>query len=176
MSATNREEVQPGTEARKPRRCGPRTAAGKARSRLNALRTGIFAKTVITSEAFGDSCQSYHKLLGEIRESIGPRNRFEEILVENLAVQFLRLTRVYRADASVAPALFEKLRTSLEVDTGEAEIAGILGEKSLVANKLPAGELLLKYENHIWRQIDRILDRLQKHERHTQPEKSQEVM
>lgn len=145
----------------KPRRPGPRTPEGKRRSKLNAVQTGIFAKVVLTGEPFRESQEDFKGLLAGLRESIRPGDRFEEMMVENLAFQFLRLARVYRADAAVAPLLFTRVRERLEGEASDAEISGLLGDKSVSVDKLPAAELLVRYEASVWRQIERILDRLQ---------------
>lgn len=145
----------------KPRRSGPRTPEGKRRSKFNAVQTGIFAKVVLKGEPFRESEGDYRGILADLQESIHARDRFEEILLENLAFQFLRLGRVYRADAAVAPLLFTRVRERLEGEAPDAEISGLLGEKAVSVDRLPAAELLVRYEASIWRQIERILDRLE---------------
>jgi hypothetical protein len=148
------------TSERGSRRGGPRTPQGKARSKFNAVRTGIFAKVLLTGDPPGKSHSAYRELIAELQESIRPRDRFEEMLVETLALQFLRLTRVYEADAAVAPILFRNVREKLESDGFEARTGDTLREEPFGAGKLPAADLLMRYEAGIWRHIDRIMDRL----------------
>lgn len=141
-------------------RPGPRTPGGKERSRLNAVKTGIFAKVLATAKPFSEQRNFFDKLLRDLQDSIRPGDNFEEILVENLAVQFWRLGRVYQADAEVAPLLFRRIRETLEADKADAKIAGLLNEESGNPVKLPSAELLMRYESGIWRQIDRIIERI----------------
>ena len=139
------------------RRPGPQTPGGKERSKLNAVKTGIFAKVVLAAKGFNESRNDFEKLLADLQESVRPRDNFEQILVENLALQYFRLARLYQADAEVAPLLFKNVREKFE-DNG-SDLALLNGE-SANAGKLPAAELLMRYETGIWRQIDRILERL----------------
>src|SRR5579864_8381628 len=105
-------------EGRGARQTGPRTRHGKARSKFNAVKTGIFAKVVLAAKPFNESRSDFEKLLADVQASIRPRDHFEEILVENLALQFLRLGRVYQTDAEVAPLLFRNVREKFESDEG----------------------------------------------------------
>ena len=142
------------------RRAGPRTPQGKARVKLNAVKTGIFAKFVLTAEPFQERYEDFQKLLEELQQSLRPRDSFEEILVENLTLQFFRLARVYQADAATAPLLFRSVREKLESDGFEVRSEAVLKEEPFGSGKLPAADLLIRYEAGIWRQIDRIMDRL----------------
>lgn len=144
------------------RRRGPRTAQGKARTRFNALQTGIFANVLLTTDPPGKSHGAYRDLIAELQESICPRDCFEEMLVETLALQFLRLTRVYEADAAVAPILFRNVREKMESDGFETGAANTPKEEPFGAGKLPAADLLMRYEAGIWRHIDRIMERLER--------------
>jgi hypothetical protein len=145
---------------RDSRRGGPRTPQGKARTRLNAVKTGIFARLVLTGEPFRERQADFEELLAELRKSMRPRDSFEAILVENLTLQFLRLTRVYHADAAVAPQLFRSVGETLQSNGFDAIAANILKEGRFGDGKLPAADLLMRYEAGVWRQIDRIMDRL----------------
>jgi len=149
-----------GIQDKGSRRGGPRTAQGKARTKFNAVQTGIFAKVLLTADPPGKSHGDYRDLIAELQESIRPRDRFEEMLVETLALQFLRLTRVYEADAAVAPVLFRSVREKLDSDGFEARTGDTLREEPFGVGKLPAADLLMRYEAGIWRQIDRIMERL----------------
>jgi len=142
------------------RRGGPRTPAGKARTKFNAVKTGIFATVMLTSDALGSGQIAYRELIAELKLSIRPRDRFEQMLVETLALQFLRLTRTYEADAAVAPILFRGVREKLDSDGFEARTGDTLREEPFGVGKLPAADLLMRYEAGIWRQIDRIMERL----------------
>jgi hypothetical protein len=124
------------------------------------VKNGIFAKVLLTADRLGKSQDDYRELIAELQKSIRPRDQFEQILLENLAFQFLRVARVYEADAAVAPILFRAVREKLESDGFEARTGDPLREETFGAGKLPAADLLMRYEAGIWRQIDRIMERL----------------
>lgn len=154
-------EPQNSNVRRRSRRTGPRTPQGKARSKLNAMKTGIFAKLVLAAKPFSESRDDFDKLLADLQESIRARDHFEEVLVESLALQFFRLARVYQTDAEVSPLLFRNVREKFESDEGDVAIAGLLNGETSSAAKFPAADLLMRYESGIWRQIDRIMERIQ---------------
>jgi hypothetical protein len=143
-------------------RPGPRTPQSKKRSKYNALKTGIFAKIVLTGKSFGERKDDFDQLVADLQQSIEPRDDFEEILIEALAFELLRLARTYQADAELAPLLFSSIREKFESDGTEEAIDHLLDTQAANGPKLPSAELLLKYETAIWRQIDRIIDRIQK--------------
>ena len=143
------------------RQTGPKTHLGKRRSRLNAVKTGIFAKVVLAAKPFSESRNDFDQLLADLQKSIRARDHFEEVLVESLALQFLRLARVYQTDAAVAPLLFRNVREKFENEGGNGAIAELLNGETSDATKFPAVDLLIRYEQGIWRQIDRILGRIE---------------
>jgi hypothetical protein len=151
------QQQSPGAR-RKP---GPRTPHGKEHSKYNAVKTGIFAKIVLTGKPFAERRGDFDELLANLRESIGPRDQFEEILVESLSLEFLKLARTYQADAEVAPLMFQNVREKFQSNGEEQAIAGLLNESSPTDQKLPAADLLLRYESGIWRQIDRLIERVE---------------
>ena len=73
---------------------GPTTEEGKAVSRLNARKHGIFACAVTEHDA-----PELHALLGEFAEWLKPAGPVETMLVEKLAVTYLQLQRCVRAEA-----------------------------------------------------------------------------
>lgn len=76
---------------------GPRTAAGKARSRLNALKHGILAsEAVIRAGEGAEEAVAFERLLEALREDLAPSGALEELLVEKLAVITWRWRRVLR--------------------------------------------------------------------------------
>jgi hypothetical protein len=72
------------------RSTGPRTEAGKARSRLNALQYGLTAKTIVLP---GEDAAELQELYEQIRADLKPQGAFEEQLVERITSCFWRLRR-----------------------------------------------------------------------------------
>jgi hypothetical protein len=81
--AANRRNAQKST--------GPRTANGKASSRLNALKHGLTAETCLLP---GESLAEFEHLRGRLATEFTPATLIDEILVERLAGLVWRLRRV----------------------------------------------------------------------------------
>ena len=71
--------------------CGPKTDEGKARSRFNALKHGMTAKTVLLP---GEDGQAFANRLRYLQNDLQPRNSLEGVLIERLAGD------VWKADRS----------------------------------------------------------------------------
>ena len=82
---------------------GPRTQAGKARSRWNAVQHGLLAKCLFTRDE-SDRAAFTH-LLESLREDWQPDGTLEEMLVERIAVGYYRLHVAfgYEAEHSRSP-------------------------------------------------------------------------
>ena len=76
------------------RKGGVKTAAGRAVSRLNARKHGIFASALTRYDK--QAVQSIHRELAAWIRPVGP---IEQILVEKLAHTYVRLQRCARAEA-----------------------------------------------------------------------------
>ena len=61
---------------------GPRSQAGKARSRLNSRKHGLTAKTLIID---GECADDFEQLRAELMEQYDPQSAMECELVERLA-------------------------------------------------------------------------------------------
>lgn len=132
---------------------GPRTPEGKHKSKYNALRHGIFCGIVLRCEPFQESKAEYTKLLTAVRNHFKPKSPFAEILVEKLALDLLRLTRVYKADAAIAPLLFERIQSDLEERQPEVFSESREETEVLIVGEKTAPELLFRYEANVTRQI-----------------------
>jgi len=88
----NRENAQMST--------GPRTAIGKAYSRQNALKHGLFARHKEDFVALGEAPRKYAKLLEHLCGYYQPVGRAEELEVERIAVCWWRLRRAWRYENS----------------------------------------------------------------------------
>lgn len=103
--AANRRNAQQST--------GPRTAAGKARSRLNALRHGAYRQPrPAVLEELGENSEEYQRLLAETLDSLPPANTFENELIRDIARLRWERRRLERAKDA-------KVRTRLEAQENE---------------------------------------------------------
>ena len=75
---------------------GPKTDEGKAASRLNALRHGLRARTVVQP---GDDQSEFDQLSADLQEACDPQNRPEELLVEKMVIAEWQLARLQRAES-----------------------------------------------------------------------------
>ena len=99
------QQLGPRRKARKS--TGPRTQLGKNRSRLNALRHGVSAKTVVLET---ESQADFDALLQALREDLQPVGVFEELKVETLARLEWRRRRVWIAETAEVRAGVEFLK------------------------------------------------------------------
>jgi hypothetical protein len=81
---------------------GPRSQAGKARSRLNSRRHGLTAKTLIT---VGENAEDFDQLRAKLIEEYDPRSALQIELVERLSGILWRLRRVPIFEAAILGAL-----------------------------------------------------------------------
>jgi len=141
---------------------GPRTAVGKQRVKLNALKHGIFAEIVFQGGKFQAPVELFDDLVDELRNTIRPTNGLEFILVDQLAITLFRLSRVYQADSEVAPLFFEKLKESTHDGSTSIVTAAIEKEDEVAFfHRGPSLEVLVRYEAGLFRQVGKILDQIE---------------
>jgi hypothetical protein len=80
---------------------GPRTQAGKARSRLNSRKHGLTAKMLIIA---GENADDFDELRAELLEEHNPQSSLECELVERLVGILWRLRRVPLFEAAIIDA------------------------------------------------------------------------
>ncbi len=79
------------------RATGPRTPAGKERSKQNAHKHGIFSKVVLLKD---EPRSQFDSLLRGLQENLQPEGTLEEVLVEKLATLLWRHRRVMIAETA----------------------------------------------------------------------------
>ena len=77
---------------------GPKTAEGKAASRINALQHGLTAAQVVIA---GEDPEEYARLLESLRMEFSPLGGLADHLVELLAEQMWRLRRISRFEGAL---------------------------------------------------------------------------
>jgi hypothetical protein len=81
---------------------GPRTLAGKRRVGRNAGKYYVFGQvTPERMRELGEDPAEFEKLRQSLRRAIKPRDGFEEILVDEMAVNRWRLARLRRAETGM---------------------------------------------------------------------------
>ncbi len=146
MKNSSKSDTQPGAAGELSLGCpGSQTPHGKHRPSQNARKHGILAGVLLHD---GD----FSKLLVGLQKDFRPTGTIENVLVEKLAVLYLRLSRVYQADRAVALVPFTELQ------------AGVVGEIAIV-QKTPTLEVVMRYEANLERNIDRTLNQLERLQR-----------
>src|SRR5437899_6799968 len=77
---------------------GPRTPEAKAAVRMNSLRHGLRARTVVLP---AENAGEFHQLCNDLEAEWQPQSRTEQFYVEQMAVSQWKLTRVEVAEKSI---------------------------------------------------------------------------
>lgn len=84
------------------RSTGPRTPRGKATVGRNTLKHGVFASKALVLHGAGKESRSrFRRLLKSLQADFCPQGAMEELLVEQIAVCYWRLRRIYDCESSV---------------------------------------------------------------------------
>jgi hypothetical protein len=121
---------------------GPRSKQGKQKSSRNSLKHGMFSDKFFLE---GERRAEFNAFWAGLREYYQPEGTFEEQLVLKIVVTFLRQRRLIAVDGKLAQARADcpdlAFGTSLPVD------------------------LLIRYESHLERVLDRTLNQLERAQR-----------
>ena len=132
-------------------------ANGKRGAQHNATTHGIFAGIFLSGAGLAEA-EEFHKLLSAAREAIRPANGLEEILTEKLAMLFLRLGRLYRADLKISAKLFARVTDSLNTTSAFDES---IQEQIVRTQRDPTVDSIIRYEASLERQIHRTICQVQ---------------
>ena len=86
----NRENAQHST--------GPRTGEGKAKSSLNAVKTGLTGRTVLLP---GDDVEAYQRHIASVEAQYSPVTDAERLLVQSVADAEWRIARIPSLEAGI---------------------------------------------------------------------------
>jgi len=145
---------------------GPRTGLRKKQNTYNPLKHGIFAKVVLNGGSF-EEAKEYKSIVARLITARQPKDDMDIISVEQLAFAYLRMARVYKADIQLYNLILKRTLETLEnrPSGGLEALASLESESTRIRNlSSPDPELLLRYETQIDKQIDRILNRLERRE------------
>jgi hypothetical protein len=135
----------------------------KRGSKHNAITHGIFAKILLTGPGFEDERDDFLKICSDVTNSIRPTNGLERILVEKLAVLFLRLRRVYKEDQAIAHKLFDRVKEILKAGPPPPDLHFISRvDEIITVRQDPPLDLPMRYEANIGREICRTFDQLER--------------
>lgn len=134
--------TQEASTVRDQKSGGPRTQQGKDKSKLNALKHGLFSKAVLLK---GDPTAEFDYLLTELRNDLQPEGMLEVVLVDKLAAVLWRYRRLLIAEG----LQFESVTDIL----------------NLVEPVMIQMDLLVRYGPSLDRELDRILRQLERRQR-----------
>lgn len=137
--AANRRNAQKST--------GPKTAAGKAVVKFNAIKHGLLSKTLILPDEHMDEATSFE---GQLRASLRPEGPVEELLAERIILSAWRLRRLARIETEV-------LKEDWEDYQGETRGIG----HAFSANRYALPDLF-RYETALERSMYKALHELQR--------------
>lgn len=107
---------------------GVKTPEGKDISKFNALKHGILLQSVSDYEK-----GFYSNILEDFNKQFKPANAIEQILLERIALYYLKLFRVQKAETEFMKAQLNPRKTKV-VDGIDCDPEGLLG-KTVVLNE-----------------------------------------
>jgi hypothetical protein len=140
---------------------GPRTDDGKSNSRRNALQHGLTARRMLLD---GEDANFFEEGVQALYREFQPVGPVEEELVENLAETNWRLRRIPAFEAALFDYSGHQV-LSLGGRGGSKEGGPRKTLRGVLLNVMIPGDVFAKlsrYEAHLVRQVDRIVDQLRK--------------
>jgi hypothetical protein len=137
---------------------GPRTPQGKARSRMNGLKHGLFASKLALPDDTPDVAAELAAIRRGLLAQVGHAGPVERLLVETVIAAYYRLAKAYGSEARV----FKNTASTSPPKQPPASPDASPQSTTLDFN------LLLRHEARLERMLDRCLDRLFAH-RHRFP-------
>jgi hypothetical protein len=95
------------------RSTGPKTAEGKAKSRLNALSHGLLSRDIVLAD---ENLEDFNALAAELRNDLRPHGVLEELLCERIVLITWRLQRAIRVEAGLFTFALAEERARLARD------------------------------------------------------------
>ena len=125
---------------------GPRTAEGKKRSSLNALKHGLRAKEPLIP---GENRDDFYRHGAELEFHLRPANPVEENLVEQIIDITWRLKRCARIESALINELFDS--TAEQPENQDADRNRLLGKALAPDSRLAVLNRLDRHEAHLGR-------------------------
>jgi len=88
---------------------GPKSADGKQKSRLNALKDGLFSKEVVVTAA-GERIEDFEWFKASLWDSVQPDGALQEMLANDFVVNWWRRQRVRRCESAELKNRLENLQ------------------------------------------------------------------
>lgn len=125
---------------------GPKSIAGKAKSKMNALKHGLVAQaTVIPVGEAKENDTEFTQLLDRVMAELEPQGFIEEMLTERIAICYWRLRRAAYAEVG-------EIRKALDTvigDASEDDLARFQHAKFECESKRPQPKYLAELQNTV---------------------------
>jgi hypothetical protein len=145
----------PSAETGEKKKGGPRTAAGKRRSSLNATRHQLLSKTYIATPEESDSFNAH---MEAYREALAPIGLLESELATLIAMDRWRCKKAAMIENSIfAQGYLDHAET---IDVDNSQVAEALAEGKTWIAQAHSLSLLNTYEGRLGRRADKNIDRL----------------
>lgn len=158
---------------------GPVTARGKAIAAKNATKHGLLATQ--PPLVMGEDLESFQGILQGLIDEYQPENATEHLLIQQVAMGWLRLHRLWGVEAAIANVAMKEIELDAKFPNALTEFINELSpdslspkqvdEKNLLQQEIqrqrkaskaipPDIDRLAQYERHILRSLNDALDRL----------------
>jgi hypothetical protein len=154
---------------------GVKTPEGKAISRFNAFKHGILSQLITEYEK-----GFYSNILDDLKEQYQPIGIIEQVLIERIAIYYLKLFRVQKAETEYMKSELNPRKTKI-VGGIETDPEGLLGEIVVVNegytptitddNIQKLTEIYARYETTIENRLFRAIHELERIQRLRRGEK-----
>ncbi|MGA2859325.1 MAG: hypothetical protein ABSE40_20855 [Candidatus Sulfotelmatobacter sp.] len=134
---------------------GPTSPDGKHKSRLNALKDGLFSAEVVVTAA-GERVEDFEKFKASVWDSVQPDGALQEMLANDLVVNWWRRQRVRRCESAELKNRLEDLNAhdmylrSDEIEPLKVRFCLVLGRHRATTQNTPPGdlnEIVMELEN-----------------------------
>lgn len=133
---------------------GPKSVAGKARSRRNSIKHGLLSKELVLG---WEDEKEFNKLLNALIVEHRPEGATETLLVEQMAIAFWKMARLTGMERAVMTRQFETmLSSSLTYGKSTDEKFSLALSRALPANL----QVLLNYQTFLNKDLHRALTTL----------------
>jgi hypothetical protein len=141
------------------RSTGPTTSAGKAKSALNAVKTGLTGRTVLLPQ---EDVALYQAHVQRFQEELQPVGALETALVQSLADTQWRLNRIPSLESGLLALGRRRCAPDLFADEPDPAVRAVLLEAHVFNTEAPALKNLYLQESRLRRQYTRDLRELDK--------------
>jgi hypothetical protein len=141
------------------RSTGPHSAAGKAKSSLNAVKTGLTGRTVLLPS---DDVAAYQAHIKRCVKAFAPVGTLEEQVVQTLADLQWRLNRIPSLETGLLALARRRCAPDLFQDEPNPQMRAVLLEAHLYETAAKSLENLQRQENRLGRQYAQEIKELER--------------